>query len=116
MITANEAKRITDDAPNEYIEQIDAKIRESAKRGAYECDYVLYADSSIMNNVKSRLESFGYCVESTSTVGIDNSWRYILSIKWNEPSTANINQHNLPAPPPPRPTNPLPKGAVVNLM
>ena len=117
MITANEAKRITDDAPNEYIEQIDAKIRESANSGTYECDYVLYANGSILNKVTSILKKCGYCVDSTSTIGADNSWRHILSIKWNEPNTVNINQHNLPAPPPPpRPSNPLPKGDVVNLM
>ena len=109
MISAKEAKSISDAAPSEHLDNIDKKIRESAGKGMYGCDYVMYSDSTIVDSVKASLETVGFNVESGSEIGIDGRFRYRLCIKWDEPAESSRNDHSPESTEPnpePEPTHP----------
>lgn len=85
MISAREAKRITDGASKKVLDDIDERVQTYAASGLYEYSTLYDLDQSVVDSVMNTLKECGYCVEAERIPSPTSRHRFRLTIKWNNP-------------------------------
>lgn len=84
MLDAKDAKEITIDSINTYVNDIENGIKKNAALGKYSYEHVLGADEKLVDKVTYILRKAHYKVDTESTFGFDCVWRIRLLITWDK--------------------------------